>query len=148
MTPLPVVLMPVRAVAEVVRPEASGVRHACDVVGRPSVALLAGCVPAVFTLGGRGSGVSRRLHHPAANGSGLRADLAARPRTSARRPPTAPAATRQPCATTPTGVVAWCMGPGQVWLVGQARSAQGHDGLVVVAVARAVCDQGPAEFVG
>ncbi|MGW5709604.1 hypothetical protein [Streptomyces olivaceus] len=109
-------MMPVRAVAEVVRPEASGVRHACDVVGRPSVALLAGCVPAVFTLGGRGSGVSRRLHQPAANGSDLRADLAARPRASARRSPTAPTATRQPCATTPTGVVAWCMGPGQVGL--------------------------------
>lgn len=47
--------MPVRAVAEVVLPENNGVRHACDVVGETSVALLAGCVPAVFTLG-RGSG--------------------------------------------------------------------------------------------
>lgn len=100
--------MPVRAVAEVVLPENNGVRHACDVVGETSVALLAGCVPAVFTSAGAAA-TSRRLYHPAANGSDLEADPVAQPRTSPRRSPTAPAATRQPCATTPTGVVAWCM---------------------------------------
>ncbi|MFC8003797.1 gluconate:H+ symporter [Streptomyces olivaceus] len=66
---LPVVLMLVRAVAEMVLPEDSGVRHVCDVVGEPSVALLAGCVLAMFTLG-RGSGMSRRKVNTAM-GSGL-----------------------------------------------------------------------------
>ena len=48
---LPVVLMLLRAIGELTMDEGSGVRSALEVIGAPLVALLAGLVVAMFTLG-------------------------------------------------------------------------------------------------
>jgi GntP family gluconate:H+ symporter len=48
---LPIVLMLVRAIGELTMDEGSGVRSALEVIGAPLVALLAGLVVAMFTLG-------------------------------------------------------------------------------------------------
>jgi gluconate:H+ symporter, GntP family len=48
---LPVALMLLRAIGELTLPEGSGVRDALDVAGAPLIALLAGLVVAMFTLG-------------------------------------------------------------------------------------------------
>jgi GntP family gluconate:H+ symporter len=55
---LPVVLMLVRAVGELTLDEDSGVRGVLDVIGNPVVALLAGVLVAMFTLGSA-SGMDR-----------------------------------------------------------------------------------------
>jgi len=55
---LPVVLMLARAFGEIVLDEGNGVRSALDVIGSPVVAMLAGTIVAMFTLG-VGSGMSR-----------------------------------------------------------------------------------------
>lgn len=56
---LPIVLMLLRAAGELVLPAASAVRAALDVAGTPVVALLAGTIAAMFTLGAA-SGLDRR----------------------------------------------------------------------------------------
>jgi GntP family gluconate:H+ symporter len=56
---LPVVLMLLRAVGELALPEGNSVRTALDIAGTPLVALLAGVLVAIFTLGVR-SGLGRR----------------------------------------------------------------------------------------
>ena len=56
---LPIVLMLLRALGELFLPVGSDVRAALDVVGTPIVALLAGLVVAMFTLG-LASGLDRR----------------------------------------------------------------------------------------
>jgi GntP family gluconate:H+ symporter len=48
---LPVLLMLIRAIAEMVLPEENSFRVVADVVGEPTVALFAGCVTAMFTFG-------------------------------------------------------------------------------------------------
>jgi len=48
---LPVVLMLLRAIGELTLDEGSGLRSALDVIGTPLIALLAGLVVAMFTLG-------------------------------------------------------------------------------------------------
>jgi GntP family gluconate:H+ symporter len=56
---LPVVLMLLRAVGELTLPDDSRLRAALDVAGTPVVALLAGVLVAIFTLGAR-TGLGRR----------------------------------------------------------------------------------------
>ncbi|MCW2566420.1 MAG: gluconate transporter, partial [Mycobacterium sp.] len=56
---LPVVLMLLRAVGELVLPDGSSLRAALDIAGTPLVALLAGVLVAMFTLGVR-AGLGRR----------------------------------------------------------------------------------------
>ena len=56
---LPVVLMLLRAVGELVLPDDSSLRAALDIAGTPLVALLAGVLVAMFTLGVR-AGLGRR----------------------------------------------------------------------------------------
>jgi len=56
---LPIALMLLRALGELLLPVGSGVRAALDVAGTPIVALLAGLVVAMFTLG-LASGLNRR----------------------------------------------------------------------------------------
>jgi GntP family gluconate:H+ symporter len=56
---LPIVLMLVRALGELLLPVGSHVRAALDVAGTPIVALLAGLIVAMFTLG-LASGLDRR----------------------------------------------------------------------------------------
>ncbi|WP_051574835.1 gluconate:H+ symporter [Mycobacterium sp. URHB0044] len=57
---LPVVLMLIRAIAEMALPEGDLIRHAAELIGEPTVALFAGCVLAMFTFGlGVGMGKSR-----------------------------------------------------------------------------------------
>jgi GntP family gluconate:H+ symporter len=56
---LPVVLMLLRAVGELVLPEKNSLRAALDIAGTPLVALLAGVLVAMFTLGVR-AGLGRR----------------------------------------------------------------------------------------
>jgi GntP family gluconate:H+ symporter len=48
---LPVVLMLIRAIAEMALPEGDPIRHAADLIGEPTVALFAGCLLAMFTFG-------------------------------------------------------------------------------------------------
>ena len=48
---LPVVLMLLRAIGELTLPDGSGLRSVLDVIGTPMIALLAGVVLAMFTLG-------------------------------------------------------------------------------------------------
>ncbi|MGV9797614.1 GntT/GntP/DsdX family permease [Mycobacterium sp. NPDC003449] len=48
---LPVVLMLIRAIAELVLPEGNPVRHTAELIGEPTVALFAGCLTAMFTFG-------------------------------------------------------------------------------------------------
>jgi GntP family gluconate:H+ symporter len=55
---LPVVLMLARAIGEITMDDGTSVRSALDVIGNPVVALLAGTVVAMFTLGA-GSGMAR-----------------------------------------------------------------------------------------
>jgi GntP family gluconate:H+ symporter len=48
---LPVLLMLIRAIAEMALPEGDSIRHAAELIGEPTVALFAGCVLAMFTFG-------------------------------------------------------------------------------------------------
>jgi GntP family gluconate:H+ symporter len=65
---VPVVLMLVRAVAEVTLPEGNGVRSVLEVAGQPIVALLVGVVAAMFLLGVP-SGMDRRALSASVGGS-------------------------------------------------------------------------------
>jgi GntP family gluconate:H+ symporter len=65
---LPVVLMLARAVGELTLDENDGVRKALDVVGNPVVALLAGVIVAMFTLGAA-SGMDRTRISASVGGS-------------------------------------------------------------------------------
>jgi GntP family gluconate:H+ symporter len=57
---LPVVLMLIRAIAEMSLPEGDSIRHGAELIGEPTVALFAGCVLAMFTFGlGIGMGKSK-----------------------------------------------------------------------------------------
>ena len=65
---LPIVLMLLRAIAELALPEESGVRGAFEVAGEPVVALLAGVLVAMWTLGKR-AGFDRRKTSAVIGGS-------------------------------------------------------------------------------
>jgi gluconate:H+ symporter, GntP family len=65
---LPIVLMLARAVAELTMDDGSSTRSALEVAGEPIVALLAGLVLAMFTLG-RGAGMSRERLSDSVGGS-------------------------------------------------------------------------------
>jgi GntP family gluconate:H+ symporter len=65
---LPIVLMMLRAVAELALPEGSGLRNALTVAGEPVVALLAGVLLAMWSLGKR-AGFDRRQTSAVIGGS-------------------------------------------------------------------------------